>query len=60
MFPPYCREFSGICRIFVRRQHGRLGIGGNYGRIDVNDEYWKRNGEKAGFHWNRLFREADG
>lgn len=47
MLPPYGREFSEISRIFVQRQHGRLGIGGNYGRIDVNNEY-----EKAGFRWH--------
>ena len=27
-------------------------IGGKYGRIDVNDEYWQRNGEKANFYWH--------
>jgi hypothetical protein len=27
-------------------------IGGKYGRIDINDEYWQRNGEKANFYWH--------
>ena len=27
-------------------------VRGNYGRTDVNDEYWQRNGEKAGFRWH--------